>query len=58
MGGGGLRGERGKGGEEGGVVGGNSVGGKRVEVTLMQVASLFSRGREDQRVASRPTSMT
>jgi len=27
--------ERGKGGEEGGVVGGNIVGGKPVEVTLM-----------------------
>jgi len=35
MGGGGLPGERGKGGEEGGVVGGNIVGGKPVEVMLM-----------------------
>jgi len=30
-----LGGERGKVGEEGGVVGGNIVGGKPVEVTLM-----------------------
>jgi len=31
----------------GGVFGGNIVGGNPVEVTLMKVASLLSRGRED-----------
>jgi len=35
MGSGGLGGERGKGGEERGMVGGNIVGGKPVEVALM-----------------------
>ena len=34
------------------MVGGNIVGGKPVEVTLIQVASLFSRGSEDKRRAS------
>jgi len=33
--GGGLGGERGKHGEDGGVVGGNIIGGKPVKVTLM-----------------------
>ena len=44
--------ERGNGVEEGGVVGGNSVGGKPMEVTLICVASLFCREREVQRGAS------
>ena len=38
--------------------GGNIEGGNPVEVTLMKVASLFSRGREDQSGASGPTSVT
>jgi len=33
-------------------VGGNIVGGKPVEGTQIEVASLFSRGREDHRGAS------
>jgi len=47
-----MGGERGKGGEDGGVVGGNMVGGNPVEVTLMKVASLFNRGRDVQSGAS------
>ena len=40
------------------MVGRNIVGGNPVEVTLMKVASLFSRGRDDQSGASGPTSVT
>jgi len=46
-------GERENGGEEGRVVGGNIVGGNPVEV-----ASLFSSGRDDQSVALGPTLVT
>jgi len=51
-----MGGERGNGGEDGGVVGGNIVGGNPVEVTLMKVASLLRRGRDDHSGASGPTS--
>jgi len=51
-GGGSARGERGSGGEEGGVSGGKIEGWNPVEVTLMKLASLLSRGREYQRGAS------
>jgi len=48
----GVRGaEGGRGGEEGGVSGGNIEGGNPVEVTLMKVVSLLRSGREDQRGA-------
>ena len=40
------------------MVGGNIEGGNPVEVTPMQVASLLSRGRDDQSGASGPTSVT
>jgi len=40
------------------VVGGNIIGGKPVEVTLISVASLFSRGREDHMGASCPISVS
>jgi len=43
-----VGGDRASGGEEEGVVGGNIEGGNPTEVTLMKVASLFSRGRDDQ----------
>ena len=43
-----MGGERRTGGEEGGGEGGNIVGGNPVELTLMKVASLLSRGREVQ----------
>ena len=39
-------------------MGGNIEGGNPVEVTPMKKASLFSRGRDDQSVASGPTSVT
>jgi len=39
-------------------VGENMVGGNPVEVTPMKVASLFSSGRDDERGASGPTSVT
>ena len=47
-----MRGERRNRGEEGGVFGSNIVRRTPVEVTRMKVASLLSRGREDQRGAS------
>jgi len=40
------------------VEGGNIEGGNPVEVTPIKVASLFSRGREEQSGASGPTSVT
>ena len=40
------------------MVGGNIVGGNLVVVTPMKVASLFSRGRDDQSRASGRTSET
>jgi len=43
-----MGGERGKGGEEGGVIGGNIVEGKPIEVRLISAVSLFARGRQDQ----------
>ena len=45
-------GERGSGGQEGGVFGGKIVKGNPVEVMLMKVARLLSSGREDQRGVS------
>ena len=51
-GGGPARGKRVKAGEEGGVFGGNILGGNPVEVTPMQVGSLLSSRREDPRGAS------
>ena len=51
-------GESGIGGEEGGVSGGNIVGGNPVEVALMNVASLLRRVRVFQRGASGPTLVT
>jgi len=51
-GGGGFGGDRRKGGEEGGMEGRNIVGGNPVEVTLMYVERLLSRGSEDLRGAS------
>jgi len=56
--GGTARGERGNGGEEGGLFGGNMVGGNPVEVTAMKVASLLRSGREVLRGASRRTHVT
>jgi len=47
-----ARGDRGSGGEEGGVFGGNIGGGNPVEVTPMKVARHLSSGREDKRGAS------
>jgi len=47
-----VRGNRGSWGEESGVSGGNIHGGNPVEVTLMNVASLLSIGREDHWGAS------
>ena len=40
------------------MVGGNIEGGNPVEVTPIKVASLLSRGRDDQSGASGPTSVT
>jgi len=47
-----MGGESRSGGKDGGVAGENIVGGNPVEVTLMKVTSLLSRGRDDQSVAS------
>ena len=44
-------GKSGNGGEEGGVSGGNIVGGNPVEVTLIKVARLLRSGRQDDRGA-------
>ena len=53
-----MGGEIRTGGEEGGAVGGNIVGGNPVEVTLMKVPSLFSKGRDVQSGALGPMSVT